>query len=207
MFSAAWFIVKLPFGGFRWSSAPRTTLQSQCHAFAPYSHAGFHAASMHQCGCTQSSCCRSTVSFALNSQLREAVRAPLLGAYSVVNDEQSVGIVFSLDFSEPRIVAAPVCLLKSLLEVIALAHVRSTVRRDRAKFIHALIDALSTFPARIDRRLMPGNSGIDGSCLGVSCNNKRKGRQHRGIGAGVPRRRDRIGRCARQPLVEVHLET
>src|SRR5580704_14883156 len=207
MFSAAWFIVKLPFW---WISMVVRAAHYAAIAVprvALYRHEGFHPASMHQCGCTQSSCCRSTVSFALNSQLRETVCAPLLGAYTVVDDEQPVRIVFFLDFSEPRIVAPPVCLLKSLLEVIALAHIRTRFRRDCTKLTHALVDALSTFPARIDRRRMAGNSRIDGSCLGVARNNQREGRQHRGIGAGVPRRRDSIGRCARQPLVEVHLES
>src|ERR1700689_1374726 len=105
MFSAAWFIAKLPFW---WISVIVRAAHYAAIAVprvALYSHAGFLPASMHQCGCTQSSCCRSTVSFALNSQLREAVRAPPLGAYSVVDDEQSVRIVFPFDLSEPRIVA------------------------------------------------------------------------------------------------------
>ena len=41
---------------------------------------------------------------------------------------------------------------------------------------------------------------------GGACNRKGEGRQHRGIGAVSLRRRDRIGRRSRQPLVKMHLD-
>jgi len=62
-----------------------------------------------------------------NSQLREAVRAPFFRADSVMDEEQPAAIVLSFDFSQARVVAAPVCLLKVFLEVIALAHVCAVV--------------------------------------------------------------------------------
>src|ERR1017187_10209606 len=79
--------------------------------------------------------------------LREAVRAPLLRADSIVDEEQPVRVVFSFDFSQARVISSPVRLLPSLLEVVALAHIRSCVPRDGSKLIHTSIDALRSFSA------------------------------------------------------------
>src|ERR1700741_4839648 len=98
-----------------------------------------------------------------SSQLREAVRAPLFRADSIVDEEQPVGIVLSLDFSEARVVISPVHLLPSFLEVIALAHVCSRLSRDSSKLIHALIDPRRSLAAFINRRFVAGNSRISGS--------------------------------------------
>src|SRR5579863_8027306 len=68
------------------------------------------------------------------SEFPEAVAAPLLGTDPVVHDEQSVWVVFLLDLQQPWIVVAPVRLLKSFLEVVALAAVRAAVRSNLAQF-------------------------------------------------------------------------
>src|SRR5713101_3623204 len=67
------------------------------------------------------------------SQLREAVRAPLFRANSIMDEEQAVRIVFSFDFSEARVAAPPVRMLPSVLEKIALTDIRSRVRHERTK--------------------------------------------------------------------------
>src|SRR5581483_11100284 len=74
-------------------------------------------------------------------QPRESVGAPFFGTDAVVHDEQSVGIVFFLDPGEPGIVASPVGLLEALFEVIAFAQVSASVGRNRAKLVHACLDA------------------------------------------------------------------
>src|SRR5208282_417312 len=141
-----------------------------------------------------------------NSQLREAVAAPLFRAYSVVDEEQPVRIVLLFDFSEARVVAPPIRLLPSLLEVIALANVRARVRNECTKLTHALINALRRFPALRHRWLMSGNSRICGS-LRVTCDRQRERGQHCRIRCGVFRPGDRVRRCSSQPLVEVQFET
>src|SRR5258707_12327394 len=80
----------------------------------------------------------------------------------MVDEEQPVRIVLPLDFRETRVVAPPVRVLPSLLEVIALAHVSSCFPCDGSKLVHASINALGSFPAVRNRRLMPGNSRICG---------------------------------------------
>src|SRR6185369_10627847 len=88
------------------------------------------------------------------SELREAVRAPLFRANSMVDEEQPVRIVFSLDCSEARVIAPPIRLLPCLLEVIAFAHIRSHLRHECTKLTHASIDALRRCPACHNRWLM-----------------------------------------------------
>src|SRR5215472_9169782 len=104
-----------------------------------------------------------------------------------MDEKQPVRIVFFLDLSETRIVAPPVGLLPSLLEVAALAHVRPCLSRDGSKLIDAFIDAPHRFSAFRDRWLMPGNSGVCGS-LRVGHDRECKGVQYCGIHSSVLRR-------------------
>src|SRR5208282_2110699 len=132
--------------------------------------------------------------------------APLFRANSIMNEEQPVRIVFSLDFSEARVVAAPVRLLPVFLEVIALAHIRSGFPCDGSKLIHALVNALRGFLACLDRWLMPGNSRICGSLAGArDC--QREGGQHGGTRCSVRRPSDCVGRRSGESLVEVQSDT
>lgn len=77
-----------------------------------------------------------------------------------MDEEQPVRIVFLLDFRQVRIVAAPVSLLKFVLEVITLAYVRSTVRHNSPEFIHALTNASGTRSTAVKSWLKSGNARI-----------------------------------------------
>ena len=123
-----------------------------------------------------------------------------------MDEEQPVRIVFSFDFSEARVVAPPVRVLPSVLEVIALAHVRSRVRHECTKLTHASIDALRSFAACHNRWLMSGNSRICRS-LGVACDRQSEGGQHRWIRCGVLRPGDRVGWRSGESLIEVQFDT
>src|SRR5215831_4971613 len=123
-----------------------------------------------------------------------------------MDEKQPVRIVFFLDLSQTRIVAPPVGLLPSLLEVVALANVRPCLAYDGSKLIDAFIDAPSSFSAFRDRWLLPGNSGVCGS-LPVGHDRECKGVQDCGVHCRVPRRGDRIGRRSGESLVEVQSHT
>src|ERR1035437_9559010 len=113
-----------------------------------------------------------------------------------MDEEQAVRVVSSFNFSEARVVASPVRLLPSLLEVIALAHVRSRFPCDSSKLIHASIDALRSFPSCRNRRLVTWNSRISGS-LAVGHDRQSEGRQNGWIHCGVLRRGERVGQPQR----------
>src|SRR5215510_11341894 len=140
------------------------------------------------------------------SQLGEAVRAPLFRANSVVDEEQPARIVFSFDCGESSVVAPPVRVLKSLLEVIAFADIRSGIRHECTKVAHASIDALPSFAARRNRWLVPSNSRICGP-LAVGYDRQSKGAQHCWICGGVARSGDGLGWRAGESLVEVQSHT
>src|SRR5216684_7029678 len=143
----------------------------------------------------------------LNScELREAVRAPLFRVNSIMDEEQPVRIVFSFDFSEARVVAPPIRVLPSVLEVVALADIRSRVRHNSAELIHALMNASRRPSAGDNGGFMPGNSRICGS-LGVACDRQSEGSQHGWIHCGALRPGDRIGRRSGESLIEVQFDT
>src|SRR5215831_13831990 len=123
-----------------------------------------------------------------------------------MDEKQPVRIVFFLDLSQTRIVAPPVGLLPSLLEVVALAHVRTCLSRDASKLIDAFIDAPRSFSAFRNRWLTPGNSGVCRS-LPVGHDRECKGVQDGRIHCGVLRRRDRFLRPSGESLVEVQSDT
>src|SRR5271165_3868249 len=109
-----------------------------------------------------------------------------------MDEEQPVRIVFSFDFSKARVVATPVRVLPSVLEVITLAHIRSWVRYECTKLTNGSINTLRSFPACHNRWLMPGNSRICGS-LGVGCDRQSEGGQHGWIHCRLLRPGDRVG--------------
>src|SRR6202035_5499789 len=103
-------------------------------------------------------------------------------------------------------VAAPVSLLPSLLEVIALAHIRSAVRYDSAQLIYALMNALRSFSSFINRWFMTRNSRI-GGVLSIADDGQREGGQHGWIHRGSFCSCDRIGRRSCESLIEVQFDT
>ena len=114
-----------------------------------------------------------------------------------MHEKQAVRIVFFLDHSESRIVAPPIGLLPSLLEVVALAHIRPCLSGDGSKLIDAFIDAPRSCPAFCDRWFMPRNSRVCGS-LAIGHDHERKGLQDCGIHCSVFRCRDRfLGRSGK----------
>src|SRR5258708_13968707 len=137
-----------------------------------------------------------------NSRLRKAVGAPLFRADTIVDEEQPVGIVLSFDFSQARIVAAPVRLLKSALQVIALTYIRSPVRHDGAELFHALMNLRGCFSPLHNRGLMPGNARISGS-LAVGHGYQRERSKHGWIHCGVLRPGNRVRWRSAESLIEV----
>ena len=123
----------------------------------------------------------------------------------MVDEEQPVGIVFPLDFSQARIVAAPVGLPKFVLEVIALAYVRSPVRHNSAEFIHALTNASSSRSTAVKSWLKSGNARIRRP-LRIGHDRESKGGQHGWIRRGIFRSIERLGCRSRKPFTEVQLE-
>ena len=123
----------------------------------------------------------------------------------MVNEEQSVGIVFPLDFGESRIVAAPVGLLKFMLKVIALAQVRSPVRHNSAEVIRALTNASSARPTAVNRWLESGNARIRRP-LRIGYDREGKGGQYGWIRRGISRSIERLGWRSRKPFTEVQLK-
>src|ERR1700687_3222853 len=123
-----------------------------------------------------------------------------------MDEEQPVRIVFSFDFSEARVVAPPVRVLPSVLEVITLAHIGSRVRHECTKLTHAVTNALRSFPACRNRWLVPGNSRICES-LRVARDRQSEGGEHGWIHCGVLRPGDRIGRRSGESLIEVQFDT
>src|SRR6516165_5388929 len=123
----------------------------------------------------------------------------------MVDEEQPVGIVFPLDFSQARIVAAPVGLPKFVLEVIALAYVRSPVRHNSAEFIHPLTNASSTRSTAVKRGLKSGNARI-GRPLRIGYDRESKGGQHGWISRSIFRSVERLGWRSCKSLTEVQFK-
>src|SRR5262245_37126626 len=101
-----------------------------------------------------------------------------------MDEEQAIRIVLSLDFHESLIVAAPVRLLKSVLEVVAFADVRAAVWRNLSKTIHTSTDELRRLSPFRDRWLMACNSGIRRT-LAVGRNHQRESVENRRVGRRI----------------------
>src|SRR5262245_27472914 len=142
----------------------------------------------------------------LSSESGEAVRAPLLRADAVVDDEQPVRVVLLLDVSEASVVATPVGLLPSRFEVVALADVRACLPGDGPERLHAALDSLCGFASGVDRWLVSRNSRI-GGLLAFGGDRERKSVEHRGIHRGVASACESVRRPSGEPFVEVQLET
>lgn len=136
-------------------------------------------------------CCAYHSAERRGSQLREAVRAPLFRANSIMDKEQAVRVILPFDCSEAGIIAAPVRVLPTILEEIALTEIRSRIRHERAKLSHALMNAARSFAACHNRWLMPENSRICGP-LAIARDRQSEGGQHGWIHCGFPRLGDRV---------------
>src|SRR5262245_43941529 len=79
-----------------------------------------------------------------------------------MDEEQTVQVVLPLDGGKARVVLSPIRVLPAPLEVIALAHVRSSAT-GRSKLTHASLNPLGRLPPCRNRRLVPRNTGIGGS--------------------------------------------
>src|SRR6266566_9716964 len=77
------------------------------------------------------------------SEFSEAVRAPLFRADTIVYKEQSRRVVFLLQRSEPRIIAAPIGMLPVLFEETTFRDIRSAVWRQCAQLVHANMNPLA----------------------------------------------------------------
>src|SRR5271156_2648453 len=122
-----------------------------------------------------------------------------------MDEEQPVGIIFFLNASESSVIAPPVRLLPSVFKVIALTDVRSRIRHECTKLAHALIDACRCFTARLDRRLMSGDSRICGS-LGVANNSQSECGKHGRVHSRIFCRGERVSRRSGKTLIEMQFE-
>src|SRR5271163_2495661 len=69
-------------------------------------------------------------------QPREAVRAPALAAHPVVEEEETVAIVFVLHRAKACVVLPPEGVLPVRLEEVGLPHIRRDARQEFTNFIH-----------------------------------------------------------------------
>ena len=123
-----------------------------------------------------------------------------------MDDEQPVRVVLPLDVTEARVIAAPVSLLPSRFEVVALADVRAGQACDRPELLHAPPDALSGCAAGVHRWLVSRNSRIGGLLAG-GCDCERKSVEHRGVHRGIASACESVRRPSGESFVEVQLET
>src|SRR5580692_10848968 len=93
-------------------------------------------------------------------QSRESIGAPVLTADAMVEEEEPVGIVFSLDREKPGVVFAPESLLPMRLEVICFPHIGANARQELADRVHRLVHGLGLGPRGCRVWLMVGNAGI-----------------------------------------------
>jgi hypothetical protein len=63
---------------------------------------------------------------------RKSIRAPILAADAVVEEEEAAGIVFVLDGAKPSVVLAPEGVLPIWLEEVGLPHIRADARQELA---------------------------------------------------------------------------
>src|SRR5580704_18659655 len=69
-------------------------------------------------------------------QSRESICAPVFAADAMVEEEEPIGIVFSLDREKPGVVFAPESLLPMRLEVICFPHIRANAGQELADLVH-----------------------------------------------------------------------
>src|SRR6516164_765552 len=91
---------------------------------------------------------------------RETIWAPILTAHSVMDEEESGGIIFGLCCLQPRVVSSPKGTLPGPLEEIALRHVRSGLRDYFPQFVHRLGNRGGLLPGNSRIGLMPGNTRV-----------------------------------------------
>ena len=66
-------------------------------------------------------------------QARKAVAAPIFTADTMVDEKQTIGIVFPLDGAQLRVICSPIRFLPGSIEVVALRNIGTGVRSNLAQ--------------------------------------------------------------------------
>src|ERR671911_30610 len=70
----------------------------------------------------------------------KAIRAPVLTAYAVVDEEETAGVILMFHRSQSRVVRTPERSPPRALEEVALRHIRTRVSHHLQQFIHRSVD-------------------------------------------------------------------
>ncbi len=137
-------------------------------------------------------------------QPREAVRAPVLTAYTVVDEEQALRIVCALHLLQARVVVTPIGVSPMGIEVVALRHVRTRAGCNFEEGTRRLVDGVRITARALCILRRMGESRI---ACGAACSNdrQREGVESCRVHRCVARCRNGRLRRARQALVEVQL--
>src|SRR3984957_5782624 len=133
-------------------------------------------------------------------QTRESIGAPVLTADAVMEEEEAVGIIFTLDREKPGVVFAPEGLLPMRLEEVSLPHIRANAGQELADRVHRLVHGLGLGPRGCRVWLMAGNAGIGGLSAGAA-DREREGVDDGRVHCRILRRGDRFRGRSRDALV------
>src|SRR5580700_8553042 len=138
-------------------------------------------------------------------QTRESIGAPVLTADAVMEEEETVGIVFTFDREKPVVVFAPEGLLPMRLEEVSLPHIRANAGQELADRVHRLVHGLGLGPRGCRVWLMARNVWIGGRSAGAA-DRERERIDDRRVHRCIPGRSDRLSGRAGEPFVEVKLD-
>ena len=125
----------------------------------------------------------------------------MLAADTVVDEEEAGGVVRLFHRGQTGVIRAPEGLLPLALEEIALRDVRSRLGSRRRQLVHRPADS-ARVPARRPSRRVEG-PGTPEAGWTAGDDRQRERVEHRGIGGGVPRRRQlRLPRRPARPLLK-----
>src|SRR5271155_3602312 len=99
-------------------------------------------------------------------QTGESIRAPAFAADAVVDEEETLGIVFVLDRAQPRVIFTPEGVLPVRLEEVGFPDIGADAGQELAYFVHGLVHGIELTPRRRRVGLMSGNAGIGGLSKG-----------------------------------------
>ena len=123
-----------------------------------------------------------------------------------MDKEQAFGVVSGLDRAEPLVVGAPIGALPVCLKEIAFRDIGAGPRRDLAQLTHRIGDyrGLAALLGEVGR--IAGEGGI-GRWAKAPDQRQAKSAEHRRVGRGVARRRNRVVGRSGEPLVELDLDS
>src|SRR5271155_4137515 len=92
----------------------------------------------------------------------KSVGVPVFAADAMVEEEETVGIVFVLHRAKACVVLPPEGVLPVRLEEVGLPHIGPVARQELAEFVHRLLHRFGLAPGRRFVRLMARDARIGG---------------------------------------------